>query len=363
MGLWLVDTDTLAAGRFVVSPLAETTACLKTLAEGTAAHPGERAWLDAYLPGFRERMAADPAAERLCEVAFGRSWIADFLTPCPTGEPGLTFDQEVCPVRETAPEQARADAEVAYGRPLPPELDGVDLGATAAELLGWVWQSAVLPHWDARRRVLEADVIARMGELSRGGWAAALDNLRPGMRWLGDGRLQINTHDYPPREVAGAQLLFVPVTPRRGWVTWEAPRRYAIVYPGTGALADTSSGPAARGALGRLLGEARAAVLLLLDTPKSTTQIVALSGQRLGSVGGHLKVLREAGLIHRRRSGRSVLYYRTDVGNAVVAAPSVATPPASTAASTAASTPPPATPPAATRPPANLPVATPPLAE
>ncbi|WTW93362.1 helix-turn-helix domain-containing protein [Streptomycetaceae bacterium NBC_01309] len=326
MGLWLVDTDTLAAGRFVVSPLAEATAALMALSAGAAGHPGERIWLDAHLPSFRARLAADPLAARLCEVAFGRSWIADFLTPCPTGEAGLTFDQEVCRVRETPPEQAAADAEVAYGRPLPPELRGadprgVDLGGVAADLLSWVWESAVLPYWDARRRVLEADVIARMGELSRGGWAAALDNLRPGMRWLGDGRLQINTHDYPPREVVGAQLLFVPVTPRSGWVSWDLPHRYAIVYPCAGALADTAVGPPTPGAIGRLLGDARALLLLLLDTPKSTTQLVALTGQGLGSVGGHLKVLREAGLIRRRRTGRSVLYYRTDLGDALTKDP------------------------------------------
>ncbi|MGW0664464.1 DUF5937 family protein [Streptodolium elevatio] len=321
MGLWLVNADTLAAGRFVVSPLAEATAALMALSAGSAVHPGERAWLDAHLAPFRARVAADPPAERLCEVAFGRSWIADFLTPCPSGEAGLTFDQEVRRVAETPPERARADAEVAYGRPLPPDLRGVDLGAVATELLSWVWKSAVLPDWDARRRVLEADVIARMGELSRGGWAAALDNLRPGMRWLGDGRLQINTHDYPPREVVGAQLLFVPVTPRSGWVSWDLPHRYAIVYPCAGALADVAAGPALPGAIGRLLGDARASVLLLLDTPKSTTQLVALTGQGLGSVGGHLKVLREAGLVGRRRVGRSVLYFRTEAGDTLLAAP------------------------------------------
>lgn len=322
MGLWLVNADTLAAGRFVLSPLSEAAASLMALAGAKASHPGERVWLDTHLPRFKARLAADPAAERLCEVAFGRSWIADFLTQTPTGEPGVTFDQELRRVRETPPEQARADAEVAYGRPLPRDMRDVDLSAVAADLLQWVWTSAVLPYWDARRSVLEADTIARMGELSRGGWAAALDNLRPGMRWLGDGRLQVNTHDYPPREVVGAQLLFVPVTPHVGWVGWDAPHRYAIIYPCSGALADPTATPASPGALGRLLGDARASVLLLLDTPMSTTQLVALTGQGLGSVGGHLRVLREAGLVRRRRAGRSVLYFRTDVGDGLVLAQS-----------------------------------------
>ncbi|MCP9971972.1 ArsR/SmtB family transcription factor [Actinomadura madurae] len=52
----------------------------------------------------------------------------------------------------------------------------------------------------------------------------------------------------------------------------------------------------------------------------STTQLVALTGQGLGSVGRHLKVLRDARLIDRRRAGRSVLYYRTAAGDALVEA-------------------------------------------
>jgi DNA-binding transcriptional ArsR family regulator len=72
--------------------------------------------------------------------------------------------------------------------------------------------------------------------------------------------------------------------------------------------------------LARLLGSARAGVLVLLDTPKSTTQLVALTGQALGSVGRHLKVLLDARLVQRRRAGRSVLYYRTAACEALVKA-------------------------------------------
>jgi DNA-binding transcriptional ArsR family regulator len=59
---------------------------------------------------------------------------------------------------------------------------------------------------------------------------------------------------------------------------------------------------------------------VLLETPKSTTQLVALTGQGLGSVGRHLKILLGARVVQRRRAGRSVLYYRTAAGDALVAA-------------------------------------------
>jgi DNA-binding transcriptional ArsR family regulator len=61
-------------------------------------------------------------------------------------------------------------------------------------------------------------------------------------------------------------------------------------------------------------------VLVLLESPMSTTQLVAMTGQALGSVGRHLKVLLDARLVGRRRAGRSVLYHRTSAGDALVEA-------------------------------------------
>ncbi|QMV20965.1 helix-turn-helix domain-containing protein [Streptomyces sp. SCUT-3] len=329
MGWWLVDADTLAGSRFVVSPLAEATAALKTLDRAAASHPGERAWLDAHLPAYRERLAGDPVTGLLVRAGLGRAWNADFLTPTPTGDGGPTFEEELARVRETPAEEARAHLAVSLDGRLPARLDRSDLPERAAEILRWVWAETVLPHWPRRRRIIEADIVARTAQLGRGGWAAALNGMRPGMRWLGEGRLQINTRDHPPREASGARLLFVPVTPDRGWVAWDTPpapgpgrpghRRYAVVYPCSGALAGTDRAPVPE-PLGRLLGPARAAVLCLLGTPMSTTQLVALTGQGLGSVGRHLRVLLDAGLVRRRRAGRSVLYYRTDTGEVLVGA-------------------------------------------
>lgn len=322
MGWWQVNADTLAGSRFVISPLAEATASMLALQQGAAAHPGERAWLDAHRPAYRERLARDPVGALLVRAALGRRWIADFLTvtplsPAADGE--QAFEAELARLRRTPPEVARADLEVSLHGPLPVGLkDRSDLPERAADLLEWVWTQAVLPDWPRRRRIIEADVVARTRQLSQGGWTAALNDIRPGMRWLGEGRLQINAYDYPPREICGAQLLFVPVTSSQGrWVCWEEPHRYAVVYPCSGALAEADRVPVPE-ALGRLLGPARAAALVLLDTPKSTTQLVALTGQGLGSVGRHLRVLLDAGLVRRRRAGRCVLYYRTAAGEALV---------------------------------------------
>jgi DNA-binding transcriptional ArsR family regulator len=318
MGWWHINADTLARTRFVLSPLAETFAGVKLLHAGTAAHPGERAWLDAHLPAYRRRLAGDPVTSLLIRSGLGRDWIADFLTPTPRGEAG--FEEEVARVREASAADARAHLTVSLAGPLPAALRRDDLPERAADLLTHVWTEAVRPYWDRRRRVLEADVVARTAQLSQGGWAAALDALRPGTRWLGDNRLQVNLHEYPPREISGAELVFVPVTPQNhGWVSWEEPDRYAVVFPCSGPLAATGPDLVPE-SLGALLGPARAGVLVLLDSPMSTTQLVAVTGQGLGSVGRHLKVLLDARLVRRGRAGRSVLYSRTPAGEVLVKA-------------------------------------------
>lgn len=329
MGWWEINADTLANSRFVVSPLCETTASLMVLEKGSPAYPAERRWLDEHGPAYRER-TADPVTALLVRVALGRHrWIADFLTPVPGGEGpaqgAAEFHDELAHIRQTPAGTARTDLEVAHRGPLPDALLLPDLPERIADLLEWVWRETVAPDWSRRRRVIEADVVARTSRLSRAGWAAAWDDMHPEMRWLGGNRLQINTRAFPPRELKGSQLLLAPVTPRRGWISTDRPdshgavHRNAVVYPCSGTLAERER-PAAPEALGRLLGTGRAGVLALLDSPMSTTHLVALTGQGLGSVGRHLKVLLDAGLVARRRAGRSVLYYRTTLGDLLVRA-------------------------------------------
>ncbi|MFC5664807.1 ArsR/SmtB family transcription factor [Kitasatospora misakiensis] len=347
MGWWRVDADTLAGSRFVVSPLAETVAALKTLHRGAGTHPGERRWLATALPRYRERLAADPVTAALVRAALAPRWNATFMTPTPKPTPtpaptpddvegragGALFARELAEVRATPPAVVRADLVEALGvgtdDALPPPLRRrEDLAERAAELLSWVWSETVEPDWPRRRRIIEADILARTAVLGTGGWAAALGDLRPGMRWLGGDRLRIGgAPGSAPRELAAVELLFAPVTPDQSWLCWDVPavdgrrgppgRRYAVVYPCSGVLVDEARRPVPR-ALAALLGPGRVELLALLDTPKTTSQLVALTGLPLGSVGRHLRILREAGLTLRRRAGRSVLYHRTPAGQVLL---------------------------------------------
>ncbi|WP_380282154.1 ArsR/SmtB family transcription factor [Kitasatospora purpeofusca] len=340
MGWWRLDADTLAGSRFALSPLAETVAALKTLHRGGGAHPGERRWLEAALPRYRARLAADPLTAALVRAALGPRWNATFLTPTPGAEEhradgrrvadGELFARELAEVRATPPAVARADLAETLGTALPPPLDRDDLAERAADLLARVWTETVEPDWPRRRRIIEADVLARTARLGAGGWADALSDLRPGMRWLGGDRLGTGHRDGGPEpmDLTGVQLLFVPVTPQQSWLCWDVPpvdgrrraapgRRYAVVYPCSGVLAEEGRRPVPQ-ALAALLGPGRAALLSLLDSPKTTSQLVALTGLPLGSVGRHLRILRESGLALRRRAGRSVLYHRTPAGQVLL---------------------------------------------
>jgi DNA-binding transcriptional ArsR family regulator len=315
MGWWQVSADTLAGGRFVISPLAETTASLIALDRGVGAHPGERQWLDAHQVAYRAYANDHPVIPAIIRVAATRNWVPALVTAPPVGGDEASFGDELRYLTSMSPAAVAADlAEAGLRTP------SGDLQSMAADLLAWVWENTVLPYWPIRRRILEADIVARTTRLGRGGWTEALsDDMRPGMRWLGNGRLQINALDRPPREISGAQLFFVPVTPSTvGWVAWDEPHRYALTYPCSGLLATHGGRAAAPETLAALLGPARAAILMLLGTPKTTTQLVALTGQRLGSVGRHLRILRAAGLLERRRVGRSVLYHRSAAGDLLV---------------------------------------------
>lgn len=317
MGYWKINTEALARSRFVVSPLAETIAAVLTL-WSPRKHPGLESWQRAHQRPFREYVESDPFAHAFLDAAFRPRWNADFVVSPPLRS-DRTFHDELRHIRETPRDVALADMNSSRAEVRGTPLDVPDLADRCADVLEWVWARTVLPDWPRRRSILESDIVARTHHLSTHGWAAALDGMRPGLRWLGDGRLRINAHDNPPRDIADAELLFIPVMGRNAWVGWDEPHRYAVAYPCSGMLANQQPATSPS-ALRRLIGPARASVLALLDAPTSTSQLVALTGYGLGSVGGHLRVMLDAGLVRRRRSGRSVLYYRTTLGDELVRA-------------------------------------------
>ncbi|WP_246158436.1 ArsR/SmtB family transcription factor [Catellatospora sichuanensis] len=278
--------------------------------------PWQHAWRRPHVAAYEEMLARRPVVRALVAAAFGRRYMADFLTLAPASATP-TFAEELAAVIARPDEQIRADLRATRPGPLDDVLSVDGLTQEAVFLLDWVWTHTVRPEWPAREQRLRADVVARTSRLSAEGWAGVFPDLAGTMQWLGDGRLQVNDLPDPPLPLDRAeQLIFVPAHCGHGWVVWDQPTRFGMVYPARGILADAA--PPAPDGLDRLIGLNRAAILRRLGTPVSTSHLAALTGLSLGSVGDHLRVLLDAGAVTKQRSGREVLYWRTPFGTLLV---------------------------------------------
>lgn len=329
MGTWRVPADLLAQARFTVSAKAEIVAALMTLLRPR--EPTERAFHAAHHAAFEAMLTALPLRRAVLERSFrprrGQlpAWMADYLT-APPGSATATVHDELAAVAATPDETLRQDLEETSLGELPPALHHAPVSQVAADLLDWIWAHTLATDWQRRERILSADVVGRTAQLATHGWAKVLHDLGRDREWVGDGQLRINRYDLPTRTLpVDARLLFIPVFSSGSWVGWEELTTYAIYYPVAGRLADT--GTTRAGGLDRLLGPNRATLLRLLAEPAGTTHLAGRTQLPVGSVGDHLRVLLDAGIVMRRRSGRYVLYWRTPLGDALVAANQSTSPP------------------------------------
>jgi len=321
VGTWRVPADVMARSRFAISPIAEVVGALGAFTRPRT--PDQRVFREAHGAAFTTWLASRPGATELVAASFRDpgprrvGWMADYLSLPPIGD-DETFADGLAHLRALSDDDLRADLLETSQAPLPAPLAGAGLRDLAVELVVWLWTHTIESDWARRERILRADIVSRTAQLARHGWGAVLRDLGRDREWVGDGQLRINRYDLPTRVLPeGSSLVFVPTHTDGSWVGW-AEDRYAIYYPVAGRLARVDAAGSA--GLAPLLGASRAQVLTLLDVPHSTSQLATLSGQAVGSVGGHLKVLLEAGIVLRRRSGREVLYWRTALGDALVAA-------------------------------------------
>ncbi|MDJ0341213.1 DUF5937 family protein [Streptomyces sp. H10-C2] len=320
-------TDDLLRSRFALSPAFELCNLLRLL-EGRTRQRLPAAWSARLKPVFRQlRRDTDlDAALALHNRTFG----ADFVALPPSGL-AQTWEDDLAATRATTlPEARREIALCLAARPASDPrvlavLRGADVVARIADAMDQAWHGLLARDWPQLRAICERDVIHRVGQLGRSGWAAALDGLHSDVRWR-DGGIDIVKTSSAAASVttlAGEGLLLIPsvfVWPGLATHT-DDPWPKAIIYParGTAALWETPES-VAPDALAGLLGRSRSRLLAALDQPASTTQLAQSLRLAPGAVGDHLAVLRNAGLLHRARSGRSVLYYRTPLGDALAAA-------------------------------------------
>jgi DNA-binding transcriptional ArsR family regulator len=306
----------LSRSRFALSPLAETFAAMLTLTRKQP-EPWRADWYAHHAATFAAWLDADPFARGVVAVSCFTTYLPDFCALPPAGGMRTTIASELSAVAAFSDEAFRATAETAaresWVKPEPTWLTGCDWGPRTADVFRHVWTQHVAPSWPRRRALLERDVTYRAGLLAAYGWPAALDRMTRRSAWVGADAIRFTDRPGPDRTVSDDGMLFVPVTLAAGSWLCEDTQQYALVYPVRGLGASVEPPP--DGAVDRLIGTNRARILAELERPATSTELAATLDLSLGTIGGHLTVLREAGVVAGTRVGRRVVYRRTDAGD------------------------------------------------
>ncbi|GLZ81095.1 transcriptional regulator [Actinorhabdospora filicis] len=305
--------------RFAHSPLWEVVASVRVLKLPAAGSP-HRPWIEAVaprLPGLDLRLLNDlvPVPARILPA---------FLAPPPTSS-APDLDTELATVAATSPERVRIGLDMMEG-PRSARLDALyaDPVAGLAELVASIrayWDTALAPYWGRVKSLLESDIRHRARLLAEGGVRRLFADLDPAISWDGE-RLRID-HKFVERdaEARGMGILLTPsafVAPSVFSVSsppWQPTVRYGP--RGIGLLWAKENRDVAK-ALERLLGRSRAQLLSTLDEPAATGELAGRLGLTAGGASQHLTALRDAGLVQGHRSGRYVLYARTELGQRLV---------------------------------------------
>jgi DNA-binding transcriptional ArsR family regulator len=314
------SADDLARTRFACSPLWEAIESLRMRQDPPAAVVHTP-----FIDASNERLEGFDMSELLALVPM-HGYIPDFLTP-PPDDALPTIQTELERLRATPPERVRADAVRRFARDpgSPVAQRYVAQPARALDrlvgLLEEYWQRALEPEWPRVRALLEREVDERARQQALHGTGSLLGDLHPAITWR-SGTLRLRGRRPGRIDLGGRGLTLIPnvfVWPLACSLVAD-PWPPAIVYPprGVGTLWAPEKGDA-RAALEALLGRTRAGVLLGLRAPCSTTELARRMELTPGAVSLHLTVLHHSGLLVRERSGRSVLYRLSAIGEALLA--------------------------------------------
>lgn len=324
MVLLRLGSQALARSRFALSPLAETLGAVMALSR-----PCTDRWLAPWHArhhtDFQALLAADPFAKGLVTLVGSTKYLPDHVSLPPPDGMRTRLGDELARMA-TVPDDVvgaslRLAVEASWQRhDLGTWLTGHDWAARTAALFQHVWDAHLAEVWPRRRALLERDVTYRAGLLAAYGWPRAVERMNRHSVWVGADAIRFSSRPGHDRVVGPEGMLFVPYTGlgRGTWLCEGLGLPYALVYParGSGDLQSVAARPREQ-ALARLIGTGRAAILRALEHPATSSELAAEFGLSLGTVGGHLAVLREAELVVGERAGRRVIYRRTEAGDAL----------------------------------------------
>lgn len=319
-----LTTADLSQLRWAISPAWELLASVRTLTR-PGGHAIHMPWLAEHRRDPLLTGAASAAARDL--TAGPEHFLPGFLAPTPLS-PLTDLDDELQEVRRTPADVIRLELAEVFGDALPPGLAPMlraprrELAAAVTDLRGY-WQRTLAPTWPRIRALLESDIHHRARFLTERGPAAMFADIHPDLAFdPAAGTLRIANRPpglvAPRRSLDGRGLVLVPSAfawPRL-YVKTSEPWVPVIRYPvrGIGTLWEAGSADAD---LAPALGETRALLLGLLETPASTLELAHRTGLAPGGVSAQLHKLSAAGLVAPHRTGRIVLYARTSRGEAL----------------------------------------------
>ncbi|MGW6913141.1 ArsR/SmtB family transcription factor [Kitasatospora sp. NPDC054939] len=306
----------LAATRFATSRLLEVVASVQTLKD-----PGAKAVHLPWVHRTRRRLAEEGVRyPLLSELVPMPAWhLPDFLTAIPYAT-AAGLEPELAVLTATPPDTVRAELRHLDGR-LPPLVarlrdDPPEGLARLADEIRAYWRAALEPYWGRIERLVEGEILHRARRMAAGGPGALFEGLHPKVAWR-DGRMTVaqRRYDIERRLEGGRGLVLVPAAFIWPGALWQADDtgQPGLVYPprGVATLWESSAATAPAG-LARVVGGTRARLLAELDAPASTTELAARTGLSAANVSHHLTALHGAGLAARHRTGRTVLYARTE---------------------------------------------------
>jgi DNA-binding transcriptional ArsR family regulator len=173
--------------------------------------------------------------------------------------------------------------------------------------------------WPRLSALLDADIAYRARRLAAGGPETLFADLSTSVQWRQPHLdVQVPVHDATVT-LDGKGLLLVPsaFAANRPAVIDRAPWQPTLSYPARGVATLWEQATPAPDGLVRLLGGSRAAMLVDLAAPRSTTELARRLSISPATASHHLTAMREAGLVTGRREGRAVLYARTTLGDAL----------------------------------------------
>ncbi|MFC6155052.1 winged helix-turn-helix domain-containing protein [Kribbella jiaozuonensis] len=300
----------LSRSRFALSPLAETVGAIISLRRARP-DPWMSAWYANHQKSFDRRLRRDPFLRGLADLLSSTKWLPDVVALPPTGGMGTSLSAELEQVAAMNDAEIRAAFKVSLQHSWLEHdlrwLESSDLGRSLASAVRTVWSRHVAPDWPRRREALEREVIYRAGLLAAFGWPKALEGMSRRSRWIGADSIQFSNRPGVDRHVGDEGLQFVPVTLQGGtWLCESETAGYALVYPARRVAVEFPAD--GRVALERLIGRGRAELLLRLSRPGTASELAEELGLSLGTVGRHLRILRDAGLIVGVREGHKVVY-------------------------------------------------------